>query len=457
VGSRNPDDVRISPEVIAAAVPRENDGRVLWACARAGLLAAAPFAVVALILVQATGSSWWFLPVPPVALAVAAYADGVVLLHREAERSARSGRVAASLFTRVPGRARDVRAKDLRPGDWVSSKAEYDEKTRPIRERNADNEADHRRRKAQRDAHEREANLKFQLDLAEWTAHPEGPRPTRPHIPGIPKPYRHPLPPPEFAPVLVLDLSGDERTSGVWLAGRSLTRAGAADHFLCSGRGVPVRVDKEDATLAEAVSALMAALSPSWVNEGVLVASMIEAGHPPRSARHAVRACVAAGLAVPDPERRRTFVEGLPRLRARLGVEARDHRLNLSDLGTAWTRSVSPPAAGASAPPAINQFHIYNSTFAYSNIGDIVHNERDPELTALVRAVVQFLEAQRARFTETSDPVGLEAALEDLRGALAEPEIPVSVCGRRSASSTRWAWTWRSAWAATSSSKASKK
>jgi hypothetical protein len=170
----------------------------------------------------------------------------------------------------------------------------------------------------------------------------------------------------------------------------------------------------------------MAALSPSWVNEGVLGASMIEAGHPPRSARHAVRACVAAGLAVPDPERRRTFVEGLPRLRARLGVEARDHRLNLSDLGTAWTRSVSPPAAGASAPPAINQFHIYNSTFAYSNIGDIVHNERNPEITALVRAVVQFLEAQRARFTETSDPVGLEAALEDLRGALAEPEMPVS-------------------------------
>ncbi|GII42014.1 hypothetical protein [Planotetraspora phitsanulokensis] len=434
MGIRNPDDVRISPEVIAAAVPRENDARVLWARARAGLLAAAPVAVVAFVLVQTTGSSWWFVPVWPVALAVAAYADGVVLLHREAERSARNGRVAGSLFARALGSARDVRAEDLRPGDWAASKAEYAEKTRPIRRRNSDNEADHLRRKAQREEREREANLKFTMDLAEWTANPEGPRPTRPRVPGVPKPYRHPLPPPEFAPVLVRDLSGDERTSGVWLAGRSLARAGAADHFLCVGGGAPVRVEKEDATLAEAVSTLMAALSSSWVQESALVASMIEAGHPPRSARHAVRACVAVGLAVPDPERRRTLLEGLPRLRARLGVEARDHRLKLSGLGAAWTRSVSPPTVrepAEPAPPAISQqFHIYNPTLApYSSIGgvgDIVHNERDPEITALVKAVVQFLEAQRDRFPETSDPAGLEAALKDLRGALAEPDMPVS-------------------------------
>ncbi|GAA1312881.1 hypothetical protein Psi02_68480 [Planotetraspora silvatica] len=430
MGSRNSDHVRIAPEVIAAAVPRENDGRLLWACARAGLLAAAPVAVIAMILIETTGSSWWFLPVPPVALAVAAYADGIVLLHREAERSARSGRAAGSLYNRAPSKASGVRAKDLRPGDWVCSEADYHERTRSIVERNADNEADHQRRTAQRDEREREANLKFRMDLAEWTANPQGPRPTRPRIPGIPKPYLHPLPPPEFAPVLVLDLSGDERTSGVWLAGRSLIRAGAADHFLRGGRGVPARVANEDATLAEAVSALMAALSSSWAQESALLESMVGAGHPPRSARHAVRACVAVGLAVPDPARRRTLVEGLPRLRARLGVEVRDHRIKLSDLGAAWTRSVSPPAVGGPAAPTIShQFHLYNPTFAYSNIGgvgDIVHNERDPEITALVKAVVQFLEAQHDRFPETSDPGGLEAALEDLRGALAEPEMPVS-------------------------------
>ncbi|WP_248962014.1 hypothetical protein [Sphaerisporangium perillae] len=391
-----------------------------------------------------TRTDWWFSGVAIVFIVAVWFADGSELLQRDAERKGRAYKQPHTLFTRPQGSHLIATIDDLRVGDWVCPEAEYVKATKRIRERREWLKSLHDEKLKEREAREADEDIRFKQELDEWTQRAEGSdnrypgsAPRRRHFDPIYEPDLPELPEPNFFPIIVLDYKGSSPEVDIWCMGRDPFSLTAEDRVLRLELDSHARAPKEVSEFAGVVTDLLLFAPTTWDEEANLVETLRKRGHNDELIQHAIRASLATGFLAHDSRRGRTHLDVVPKVRSFLGSSSRSskgRRLSLNTLGEAWARTHLYPAKpetqikrGGSVTN--NNFVFFNSPVSGSNLGgtgDVINHAHPVDLADIVAATVALLDAERHRFSETSDPNALMNALEELRAALNEPKLPDS-------------------------------
>ncbi|KAB8185813.1 hypothetical protein [Microbispora catharanthi] len=441
--ARRVDDVRVSPAVIAAAVPSATPERLLWRRTRFGLGILGISAILIWWAKTTIGANWPLLALPLIFLAAVKFSDGMELLQRDAEQSGLAFKRPDTLFARPQGNSRRVAISDLRVGDWVCPESEYLKHTRRIRERREYLESDYKRRLEEHAARERDEEARFNRELQEWNRqqsagdgrHP-GPAPQRrlfdpPYTPDLPE-----LPEPDTFPILVLHTKGKEDAVDIWCMGRDVFTLHPDDFALRIDPDSRITAPKEATEYADAISDLLLLAPTTWSKESALTKTLRQRSHSDKNIEHAIRACIASGFLLHGRKTGRRRLDTLPRVRSLLRVShttKRERQIRLSPLGEAWARTHLYPMYPEAIPPSRDtmtyNFMIFNAPVSGSNIGGVgntINNGQSVSLADLAAATVALLDAERHRFSEATDPKALIDALEELRSAINESQVPES-------------------------------
>ncbi|MFI6322851.1 hypothetical protein ACIBG8_35320 [Nonomuraea sp. NPDC050556] len=367
------DDQRLSPAAIASAASDLDPTLAV-------LLYTSWFALPAAVVGGlATGSPSWALAIGLGAgVLVAVLVDAQELLTLRAERAGHAETIPEAAFPREGDAHDEIRAGELRPGDWICRVSEHDKVARPVRERNAKRQRDHELR---------------MLRAKDDAAHPE-------------QPALDDEPEPQFLPLVTAVRSADGRTVTFHVVGRDEPIEPHLDDFF-------YRIARRR-PLAEGgggIADLLKALDEDW---------RPEADVPEAQAQDALRACLMTRLAERE-ERDRSF-EAWTRLRRLLRAPVPPpRRIRLTTLGVAWRNADESPWQGG----PVTQININNSSINHSVIGgtgDAVHNEI--HLRPLLTEVLEYVDAHSDRLADSEDRKAVEKALKELReqASAAEPE-----------------------------------
>ncbi|MDP4510674.1 hypothetical protein [Nonomuraea turcica] len=421
MGSYDLDDLRVSPQIIATAVPGESSGLLFWVrftfCLR--------FSIPPLVFVPAPEPRIWIIPIAVLIGCIAWWlVDGRELLQRRAEAVGKRGNVPKGI-SKASNTWEEIHAGDVRAGDWVCTKREYDQHLKAADELNT--------------PQVEEYELRWQ---GEATATYNSPRlagevgdASKLHLRkvSVAQNLEHSPISVEslFRPVFIA-LPPDERQAvTLWLWGKGAQRLYVGDSLCRQPRTLATPANS---WAADTIVALMERVSESsWRLEAALVHELASSGHSAGAIRHALRSCLASDLIHRDDVEGRSLLESLPKLGSLLPENLKPipmRRLKRTPLGSAWIRAreVKKHQSGGIYVETQNVFNIHDSTIQQSVIGsgNVYNYEPSKDLRDLARKVSSYLDEHRRKFPETGSEEAVAAALDILQHAVNEPDLPES-------------------------------
>ncbi|MFC0864639.1 hypothetical protein ACFHYQ_20315 [Sphaerimonospora cavernae] len=418
------DHLRISADVIARSVWAERKA-ALWAARL--MLGIITFSLASANLSRTFGVLGGIIAVCAGCL-ITWCANGSHLLQLGAELSARFTRFPRSIFRRGARKYSIVQAAEILPGDWVCSQSEYERQCAPTRKANKERRQRHHERIERDRDWERERYVhdmkRWEMDLERGysTSPPRAPSTVSSHC--APEDWADPFP--DFLPVVAIIPSVDGESLQLTRLGCDPYCANPEEIFLRRDRYSTLPLRESSSLEGRLIEDLLLKLSEEGeVSEAQILAQFSERGHEAPIVLHAIRALLVAKLTT----RRRNLynlpLELLAIIRF-LNISPSRH-LKLSTIGKMWVEANKYRPQRRQAKVMTEGKYVFLGDIYGSNIGDhgSVYNVSTTVDYGLIGRLVTVLDSAVDRFSDTADPQGLQEALEVLRAATKEGEVPI--------------------------------